>query len=269
MEYIAQGVDATFGLINAITAAANQKRNEIFQREIESTEARIADIEQRANKASGIRKKLLEQQAAAERKTLEEQTKRAEAEQKKQRKNEKRNAIIQSIIQGALAVQRTFATIPPPANFGAAIAAGVFSAIQTATIAAQPLATGGVVGISGRRVNDRQNIPTRSNGDNVLATVRRGEVVLNSRQQAALGGATTFRSIGVPGFANGGMISPPISAPNIPQSLTKDNTNMIAALDRKTDAINARLDRLRAYVVTEDIERDMADGRAVKVKAEL
>ena len=269
MEYIAQGVDATFGLINAITAAANQKRNEIFQREIESTEARIADIEQRANKASGVRKKLLEQQAAAERKTLEEQTKRAEAEQKKQRKNEKRNAIIQSIIQGALAVQRTFATIPPPANFGAAIAAGVFSAIQTATIAAQPLATGGVVGISGRRVNDRQNIPTRSNGDNVLATVRRGEVVLNSRQQAALGGATTFRSIGVPGFANGGMISPPMSAPNIPQSLTKDNTNMIAALDRKTDAINARLDRLRAYVVTEDIERDMADGRAVKVKAEL
>jgi len=270
MEYIAQGVDATFGLINAITAAANQKRNEIFQREIESTEARIADIEQRANKATGVRKKLLEQQAAAEKKTLEEQTKRAEAEQKKQRKNEKRNAIIQSVIQGALAVQRALSFPPgPPVTVPSAIATGVFAALQTATIAAQPLATGGVVGISGRRVNDRQNIPTRSNGDNVLATVRRGEVVLNNRQQAALGGATTFRSIGVPGFANGGMISPPMSAPNIPQSLTKDNTNMIAALDRKTDAINARLDRLRAYVVTEDIERDMADGRAVKVKAEL
>jgi len=269
-QFIAQGVDATFGLINALAAAANQKRNEIFQREIESTEARIADIEQRANKATGVRKKLLEQQAAAEKKTLEEQTKRAEAEQKKQRKNEKRNAIIQSIIQGALAVQRALSFPPgPPVTIPSAVATGVFAALQTATIAAQPLATGGVVGISGRRVNDRQNIPTRSNGDNVLATVRRGEVVLNSRQQAALGGATTFRSIGVPGFANGGMISPPMSAPNIPQSLTKDNTNMIAALDRKTDAINARLDRLRAYVVTEDIERDMADGRAVKVKAEL
>jgi hypothetical protein len=43
----------------------------------------------------------------------------------------------------------------------------------------------------------------------------------------------------------------------------------ISALDRKTDAINARLDRLRAYVVTDDIARDMADGEAVKIKATL
>jgi len=42
-----------------------------------------------------------------------------------------------------------------------------------------------------------------------------------------------------------------------------------AALDRKTDAINSRLDRLRAYVVTDDIGRDMADGEAVKIKATL
>lgn len=270
MEYIAQGVDATFTLINTLTAAANQKRNEIFQREIESTEMRIADIEQRANKATGIRKRLLEQQAAAEKKTLEQQTKNAEAEQKKQRRNEKRNAIIQSIIQGALAVQRALSFFPgPPATVPTAIATGVFAALQTATIAAQPLATGGIVGISGRRVSDSQNMPTRSNGDNVLATVKRGEVVLNSRQQAALGGAATFRSIGVPGFANGGLISPPMSAPNIPASLNKDSANMIAALDRKTDAINARLDRLRAYVVTEDIQRDIADAESVKVKAEL
>lgn len=270
LAYIEQGVNATFNLISTLTAAANEKRNQIFEREIESTEARIADIEERANKATGIRKRLLEQQAAAEKKNLEEQTKRAEKEREKQAKNEKKIAIVQSIINGALAVQRALAFPPgPPATVPSAIAAGVFAAIQTATIAAQPLATGGVAGISGRRVTDRQNMPTRSNGDNVLATLKRGEVVLNAAQQTALGGSNTFRRIGVPGFASGGMVAPAITAPALPPSLTKDSNAMLMALDRKTDAINQRIDRLRAYVVTEDITRDIADGESVRVKAEL
>ena len=267
IEFTQQGVQATFGLINTLTDAANQRRNEIFQQQIESTESNISQLEERAGKATGIRKKLIEQQVAQEKKLLEEQTKLQEEEQKKQRKAAKRNAIIQSIIEGSLAVVRSLNT-PPVPNFPLAIASGVFAAIQTATIAAQPLATGGVVGITGRRVTDRANMPTRSNGDNVLATVKRGEVVLNERQQSALGGAATFRSIGVPGFATGGMISPPLSAPALPRT-AGDAGNVIAALDRKTDAINARLDRLRAFVITEDIQREFDDAESIKVKAEL
>lgn len=267
INYTQQGVQATFGLINTLTAAANQRRNEIFQQQIESTEANITELEERAGKATGIRKRLLEQQVAQEKKLLAEQTKLQEEEQKKQRKAAKRNAIIQSIIEGSLAVVRSLNT-PPVPNFPLAIASGVFAAIQTATIAAQPLATGGVVGISGRRVTDRANMPTRSNGDNVLATVKRGEVVLNERQQAALGGAATFRSIGVPGFATGGMVSPPLPAPSLPRTIS-DAGNVIAALDRKTDAISARIDRLRAFVITEDIQREFDDAESIKVKAEL
>lgn len=60
-----------------------------------------------------------------------------------------------------------------------------------------PFAEGGLV---------RGGLPIRrSNGDNVLATLKTGEVVLNERQQVALGGSTVFRAIGVPGFANGGV----------------------------------------------------------------
>lgn len=266
---IQTGTQLTFDLINAIAAAANQRRNEIFQQQISDTEERINQLEDRANQATGIRRRLIEQSIAAERKLLQEQTRQAEAEQKRQRKAEKRNALIASIIQGALAVQRALANPPgPPFTIPQAIATGIFAAIQTATIAAQPLATGGVVGISGRRVTDRQNMPTRGNGDNVLATVKRGEVVLNQRQQAALGGAQTFRAIRVPGFATGGMASPAIGAPNLP-SLPGDNMKAIAAIDRKTDAINARLDRLRAYVVTEDIARDMREGESIEIKATL
>lgn len=47
---------------------------------------------------------------------------------------------------------------------------------------------------------------SRSNGDNILATVKTGEVILNQSQQAALGGARTFARIGVPGFATGGLV---------------------------------------------------------------
>jgi len=271
LAYIQQGVQQTFDLINALTAASNQRRNEIFQQQINDTEAKITELEDRAQQATGIRKRFIEQSIAAEKKRLEEQTKAAEAESKRQRKAEKRAALISSIIQGALAVQRALAVPPgPPFTIPSAIATGIFAALQTATIAAQPLATGGVVGISGRKVNDRQNIRTRGNGDNVLATVKRGEVVLNQRQQAALGGARTFRSIGVPGFATGGAVSPTIGAPRLPASVSPaDSMAAISALDRKTDAINARLDRLRAYVVTDDIARDMADGEAVKIKATL
>ena len=110
-------------------------------------------------------------------------------------------------------------------------------------------------------------MPARSNGDNVLATVKRGDVVLNQQQQSALGGARTFKQIGVPGFASGGPVGVPITAPRLPGS--ENALAAIEALDRKTDAINARLDRLRAYVVTDDIIQDISENDSIKVKASL
>lgn len=57
----------------------------------------------------------------------------------------------------------------------------------------------------------------RSNGDNRLITAKDGEVILNPSQQARLGGASTFRAIGVPGFADGGIVGgfPTITTPSI------------------------------------------------------
>ncbi len=61
--------------------------------------------------------------------------------------------------------------------------------------------------MSGKRIGfgDGRKI-SRPNGDNILATVKAGEVVLNESQQAMLGGGSTFRKIGVPGFASGGFV---------------------------------------------------------------
>ena len=263
ISQVEQYTATAFQLLSAFGARRAELEQREFDERIAKTSANIEALQLRAQEASGIRQRLLQQQVAAQQAVLVKQQAEAEAASKKRAKQEKAIAIIQSIVQGALAVVKALAIGGIPN----AIATGIFAAAQTATIAAQPLATGGVVGISGRKVTDRQNMPTRSNGDNVLATVKRGEVVLNQRQQAALGGARTFRSIGVPGFRDGGPIGAPITAPRIPAGLDMNAT--IQALDRKTDAINARLDRLRAFVVTEDIARDIKEGQDIQIKASL
>jgi hypothetical protein len=60
--------------------------------------------------------------------------------------------------------------------------------------------------VSGTRIQGHHGIPIhRDNGDDLLATVKTGEVILNAEQQRRLGGAKTFKRIGVPGFAVGGV----------------------------------------------------------------
>ena len=268
-EYIdatANSILSVTDIISTFQQARAEKEAQAINEQITNTENNIAELEAKAEKASGIRKKRIERDIASQKELLKQQQVEAEAIRIKAAKEEKRIAIIQAIIQGALAVQRALASVPFPANLLAAIPTGIAAAAQIATIAAQPLAEGGV--ITGERVNQRQNIPTRSNGDNVLAFVKRGEVVLNQRQQSLLGGSPTFRKIGIKGFAQGGMV-PPISAPVQGISMNNDLSKYLDTIEAKTDAINNRIDRLQAYVVSEDIARDLAEGNKLKVKATL
>ena len=267
IELYLQAATLVTDFFSTVQQARFKKDADQLNEQIELTEESIATLEAKAEKTSGLKKKRLEKEILQEKALLEAKNKEAEALQLKAAKAEKKIAIVQSIIQGALAVTRALNNFPgPPATFGAAIAAGVFAGIQTATIVAQPLAEGGVV--TGQRVNQKQNIPTRSNGDNVLAYVKRGEVVLNQRQQSLLGGSPTFRRIGIKGFAEGGIV-PPISAPL--SAISNDNglSKYLQVIEAKTDAINNRIDRLQAYVVSDDIARDLAEGNKLKVKATL
>jgi hypothetical protein len=267
IETYLQAASLVTDFFSTIQQARFKKDADILNQEIQKTEENITLLEQKAEKASGSKKKRLLKEIEAEKVLLDARTKQAEELQLKAAKAEKKIAIAQSIIQGALAVNRALAVPPgPPFTIGSAITAGVFAGIQTATIIAQPLAEGGVV--TGERINRKQNIPTRSNGDNVLAYVKRGEVVLNQRQQSLLGGSPTFRRIGIKGFAEGGMV-PPISAPIQALSGNNDLSNFLQVIEAKTDAINNRIDRLQAYVVSDDIARDLAEGNKLKVKATL
>ena len=87
---------------------------------------------------------------------------------------------------------------------------GIISAIKGAAFyegGQVPYGSGGQISGS--------NIPTQQGGDNILATVKSGEVILNEEQQSRAGGSAFFKSIGVPGFQSGGQVGVPasVSAP--------------------------------------------------------
>jgi len=127
----------------------------------------------------------------------------------------KRGSMEQKAIASAGAVINTYqaaaaALAPPPTGAGP-IFGPIFAALAIASglanvakINSTPAFASG--GLTGTRIGPGMGSPiNRSNGDNMLATVKTGEVILNQSQQARLGGASTFARIGVPGFAVGGV----------------------------------------------------------------
>ncbi len=239
----------------------------------QANQASIERIEARLQTATGFQKQQLEQQLADEKAKEQTIAKEKERIQKEEGRRAKAFAVVQSIINTALAVTKALAT----ANVAAAIFAGALGLVQTATILAQPAAKGAKIGsvpaVDTGLIVTPQNIPTLANGDNVLATVRRGEVVLNKEQQTRLGGAPTFRAIGVPGFAGGGMIGDTLGAPDLSGITNAERVKLleenVKLLTTYTTAVNNRTDRLRTYVVSSDVSSDLNEGEAIKTLASL
>ncbi len=164
-------------------------------------------------------------------------------------------------------------------SFLTALALGRY-AVQIGSINAQKFATGGrVQPLKNGKITSRPNIPVQPNGDSVLATVRPGEVILNEFQQALLGGSKTFKSIGVPGFANGGVtgrylgdvLQPPVFLPTI-SNVIVNNSGDAELLEeikqlrhenkRLADETSNRIDRVEVVQVTSSVTN--AQKKAVK-----
>ncbi len=85
--------------------------------------------------------------------------------------------LAEAVTSGILAVQKALASAPPPANFIAAASAGIMTGVNVARISSQQAPAFEQGGI----------IPGNSwQGDNVIARVNSGEMVLNKSQQANL-----------------------------------------------------------------------------------
>lgn len=96
-------------------------------------------------------------------------------------------AVATSIIDGIAAVQKALSAAPPPFNFALAALVGTATAVNTAKIASSKppsFQSGGIV-------------PGNSfSGDNVVANVNSGELILNRRQQANLFAAIDNGDVG-------------------------------------------------------------------------
>jgi len=155
------------------------------------------------------------------------------------------------------------------------IAAGIIGAAQTALIAAQPLAKGGVVGLGdeivqfaeGGKVTSRGNIKPLSNGDNVLATLKTGEVVLNQDQQRRIG-YSTLKAARIPNFANGGVVGAPSAFLQDSMNRINEEQNKFKVMQDLVLETQGRIDRLQVvYTASTEDEVDKARTERKQIKA--
>lgn len=193
--------------------------------------------------------------------------KQESAIKKKQFEEGKKVALIQVAIKTAQGVMTAFNAATPyeiAAYVALALATG---ALEAAVIQSQPtpaFAEGGKT-LSGKKISagDGKSI-SRPNGDNMLATVKTGEVILNEHQQSLLGGDKTFRRIGVPGFAGGGVTIN--DGGTFANSLAGNIDQQIAA---SNSALNAIKSLPRPVVFVQDISQKTADVDEVEARANI
>jgi hypothetical protein len=201
--------------INGLSEVSNAI-NAIAEQENANDQKRLDAIDVNTNAEKSKYQRLLGAKAISNQsyqQKLSELDKKAaadkEAIEKRQFERNKKAQLAQGIITGAQAVLQVLATVPkvipgtiiPNPEFPIALFGTIATnAAEIGIIAAEHFAEGGKVLPSGK-ITANQNVPTQPGGDNVLAYVKRGEVILNEQQQRALGGADVFASIGVPGFS--------------------------------------------------------------------
>lgn len=132
-----------------------------------------------------------------------------------------------------------------PVSAGLAIVQGLQRVKEISSVEVPKYAEGGLVefaegGLSGTKISSGMGLPIkRSNGDNLLASVKTGEVILNEKQQSLLGGPATFARIGVPGFANGGMVVPDVNVNNNLNLIDQlKNLNLVVSAVEMTEVQN-------------------------------
>lgn len=160
-------------------------------------------------------------------------------------------AVAEATINTYLAATAAYAaglSVGGPAGLVIApIAAGVAVATGLANVAkilgvSDSFYEGGQVPTGGGRISG-SNIPTQRGGDNILATVKSGEVILNDQQQQRAGGNAFFKSIGVPGFAHGGTVPSNLGTPIVQGQLNQSSINDLAS----------QINDIQTVLVVEDV----------------
>lgn len=268
IQQIGSFAQQSLDIFNSFLEAESQKQQQALDDSIERSQERQSQLEEEAQNSTGLRARELQQQAEQEIKVQKQLEKeKAKLEQEAKERN-KAFAIINSIINTALAVTSALAT-PPAPNIVGAVLAGVLGAAQTALIAAQPLATGGIVGklgdsivqfAGGGKVTSKGNIKPLSNGDNVLATLKTGEVVLNRDQQNRIG-YKALKNARIPGFAQGGYVGSPTTLIQSANTTLAEEKSRLNVMEELVSSTNNRIDRIQV-MYTSSTDYDVRQGRS-------
>ena len=278
--YFKQGLDAFSDVLNAL----NESQQAQFDKDIERSEERQSLLEQEIENSTGLRRRFYEQQLREEITTQKAIEKAKEEARIRDAKRQKAIAIIQSIINTALAVTAALTAGGNPiklatgAQIVEAIIIGALGGVQTGIIAAQPLARGGVVGklsgdvvqfASGGKVTSSGNIKPLSNGDNVLATLKTGEIVLNKEQQSRIG-YSTLKAARIPNFAAGGVVGAPSAFVSEKLSEVTEGKNRLILMEQLLQETNNRIDRFQVVYTAstdDDVQKGRTERKDIKVTA--
>jgi hypothetical protein len=253
---------------------ANERQEARYNEALERSQQRQDKLQEEIDNSTGLRRQFYEQQLEAEIANAQKLEQAKEELAKKAAKQQKAQAILQSIINTALAVSAAYFT-PPAPNIPAAVIAGILGAAQTAIIAAQPLAKGGVVGMGdeivqfagGGKVTSRGNIKPLSNGDNVLATLKTGEVVLNQAQQKRIG-YRALKAAKIPNFATGGLVGAPSGFLADQMNAVSEEANRLNLMQNLIIETQNRIDRLQVvYTASTEDQVDKARNERKEIRA--
>jgi hypothetical protein len=270
LGYFKEGID----LIGEAFAVANERQQAAFDADIERSQQRQERLQEELENSTGLRRRFYQEQLDAEIANQAAIERAKEEARKRDAKRQKAIAIIQSIINTALAVTAALTAGGNPlklatgAQIVEAAIIGVIGAAQTALIAAQPLAKGGVVGklsgevvqfANGGKVTSSGNIKPLSNGDNVLATLKTGEVVLNQEQQRRIG-YSTLKAARIPNFAMGGVVGAPSGFLQDSLNKVSEEQNRFKVMQDLVLETQGRIDRLQV-IYTASTDDDVEKGR--------
>lgn len=183
IEYAMFALELTTEIANA---AFEIQRNNLERQTNAQLDALHYETEQ---KLQGV-----EQGSAEESAILEEQRRKQQDIELEAAKKQKQIDIQQAIINGALAITKTFANLGFPAGLLGAAFVAAQTAAQVAVIRSQGFAEGGFTGHGGKY--------------DPAGTVHKGEVVWSQRDVAAVGGPTVADRMRptYKGYADGGMV---------------------------------------------------------------
>jgi hypothetical protein len=251
-----QGVFDGVAQIASIAAEAEQAQ---FEKAIQDRQDNIDALNEDLQDATGLQKKFLEQQIENEKKAQEEINKQAEKARKEAAEGQKAVAIIQAIINTALAVTQALGSSPPPASFILAAAAGAAGAVQIASIAAQKFALGGIAqtgGVLNGPSHEAGGIPFAVGG-RVGFEAEGGEAIINKKSTSMFkpllsrineaGGGVSFQT--------GGFLGAPVAPPTLATANNQAQQNLdsvLIAFNQQTTAINSRIDRIQVVNSVDD-----------------